>query len=204
MSEKGRSSDSDREAEIRSEIEKRVFQESRARAEKKQRAREEQIEVEALAEVSELSPEEVEQISREVRDEHRSSTDSEAQADAAPRGGRRFFARAVPIVLVVVAVAAVFAIVASYVAKDRRSRAEAEAARKYFALLDALEKGNAQMVQYLLDQGAPLRTPAGRGYGPADSALKRSMNRCCGASTAGYFLATRRIGLILRPKTGRT
>jgi ankyrin repeat protein len=151
------------EEKIRREIQRRVFEESEKRKKKNENAENERIEINALAEVSELPAQAVTRISREVRAEFKSSA-----ANPKPR----IFASRWIFVLAIVAVGVIAAVIVGIRAAGKTSKGNGvQSGEQYDALIKAVEEGNSTMAAYLLDRGAPLQSPTDSGFSYHSSAL---------------------------------
>ena len=141
---------------IRNEkLHRRILEETRRRvlerAEQAGVARREQeeqaIEIDVLAEISDLPVEEVQKIAQEVRGEFEG---------AAKNTDSRRGASLLRMIMLVVPLLVIGLVVFNSLRKEAAGRATARSRREYAQLLGAVREGNEQMVTYLLDRGAPL------------------------------------------------
>jgi ankyrin repeat protein len=143
----------DREKRIAEEIKKRVFEESSRQEELSRQAQDRKIELDALSEVSELAPEEVAKIAQEVRAE------LEGRADLR-KAGKRPFVYVIGLFLALGITAFIIILVRDDMAAKEKLKAESDVKLKMLTLHEELKEavrgGNAELAEYLLDNGAPI------------------------------------------------
>ncbi len=145
--------DRELEEKIQQEIQKRVLEESQRLQEQERKREEEQVQLEALAEVSELPRKEVERIARQVRVKYEKPDQSKLSRSRI--SSSKFLTRLRKLILPAIPVIIIVSAGLFLIGKEIGIKVRVRSVKEHSELLAAVGSGNKQMTEYLLDKGVP-------------------------------------------------